>query len=162
MDDGGDVQATANAFSVSIAQAFAKIISEHYGSVFVDGELGNACSFTKSTGSATANAIASATSKAFAQSSNAFAKAAAGCTASAVSIESILVTQDVSFSTCVDTESESDFFFKKVETTGFVQAIATTFSNVFTAIKDNNLLAAATCVASAVSNTGVIVNTSSG
>lgn len=158
-EGNGDVEASANAFAVAIAQAFARIISSHYGFVSVSGQAGNACAFTLATGQATATAISTAVSSAFATSSNDFANAAANCFSSAVSQAAVTATQDVSFLSCATVNNgvpDADFFYQKVITTGFVQTVATAFSNVFTAIRNNDPVAAASCSAVGSSNTAVV------
>lgn len=154
----GDVEASAKAFAVAIAIAYATIISNHYGTVYVDGEDGYACAFTQATGQATATAMSTAVSDAFSHSTNEYAKAAASCFSNAVSIAAVEATQDAEFHTCTDTDnskSDDDFFKAKLETVGFVKTVSLAFSHVFTAIRDKDPVAAATCIAFGSSVTGV-------
>jgi len=58
------------------------------------------------------------------------------------------------YTTC--TNYDYDFIYRIFDTTGYVQAIATAFSSVYTAIRDNNAQAAASCGASGTSNSGQV------
>jgi len=152
-EDGADVDASAFSFSQAIARAYARVISSHVLSVYVNGESGIACAYTRSQGSAFASTIAQATSSAFAASSNEYARAAANCFSSAVSSASVTAVQDARYGTC--TNYGYQFIYRRLETVGYVESIATAFSSVYTAIRDNNAEAAASCGASGISNTRV-------
>jgi len=118
----------------------------------VEGQ-GTACSYTRSNGQAFATAFAEAVSGAFAQSSNEYARAASSCFSRAVASASVTAVQNAQYGTC--TNYGFDFIYRRLETVGYVEAIATAFSAVFAAIRDNNAEAAALCTASGVTNSGV-------
>eukprot|EP00210_Caulerpa_lentillifera_P005450 g5212.t1 len=150
-NSSADVEASSFAFAQAIARAYARIISSHYGRVYTTAG-GTACAFTRSTGEATASAISQAVVKAFSESTNQYASAAAGCFANAVSSASYTATQNAFTGVC--TNYGYDFIYRRFVTTGYVQTIATAFSSVFTAIRDNNAQAAASCGASGTSQSG--------
>lgn len=149
---GEDVQASAFAFAQAIGRAYATIISRHVLSVYVRGD-GRACAYTYSNAAAYATALSSAVSSAFARADNEVARAAASCFSRAVVSASVQAVQRANYSTCVS-DYGYDYIYRTVITTGYVQTIATAFSSVYVAIRDNNASAAATCGASASSNTG--------
>eukprot|EP00210_Caulerpa_lentillifera_P005447 g5209.t1 len=150
-EGGADVDASSFAFAQAIARAYARIISSHHGRVYTTAG-GTACAFTRATGEATASAFSRAITQAFAQSRNQYASAAAGCFANAVSSASYTATQNAFTGVC--TNYGYDFIYRRFVTTGYVQTIATAFSSVFTAIRDNNAQAAASCGASGTSQSG--------
>lgn len=152
-EDGADVDASSFSFAQAIARAYARVISSHVLSVYVNGDSGVACAFTRSQGSAFAETLARATTNAFAESSNEYARAAADCFSSAVSSASVRAVQTARYGTC--TNYGYDFIYRRLETVGYVESIATAFSSVYTAIRDNNAEAAASCGASGTSNTRV-------
>eukprot|EP00210_Caulerpa_lentillifera_P008053 g7690.t1 len=151
-DGNGDVDAGATAFAQAIAQAYARIISKSEIRVFVSGGTGRACGHTRSNAAASASAIARATSSAFAKSSNRYARAAADCSSEAVASVTRRFTQRLGFNAC--TTYGYSRIFARLVTIGYVQAIATAFSSVFTAIVNKDADAAADCVSSGFTSFG--------
>jgi len=153
--------AIANIFAQTVATAFARIISSHVLTVYVNGD-GQACSFTKTHGQSYANSISTAVSRAFAAAQNDLVKIAAGCYSRAVSAAAVTAIQNVDFSVC--TNYGYDYLFARIQTTAFVRTVATSFGHVLAAVKNNDAVAAEYCVTmtsvSAGSNTQGTVNSS--
>lgn len=114
----------------------------------MNGE-GIACVYVFSNSRAYADAVAKATSNAFAASSNEFARAAAECFSDAVAVASVEAVQRFSIGGCVT--YGYDYFYGRLITVGYAEAVATAFSLVFTAIRNNDATAAADCGASGTS-----------
>jgi len=115
----------------------------------VNGE-GIACVYVRSSARAYADAISRATSSAFASSSNEYARAAADCFSSAVAVASVEAIQRFSIGGC--TVYGYDYFYGRLITVGYAEAVATAFSAVFTAIRNNDPIAAADCGVSGTSS----------
>eukprot|EP00210_Caulerpa_lentillifera_P008065 g7701.t1 len=149
--NGSDVDASVFAFAQAIAQAYARIITSHVLSVYVDGE-GQACAYTYSNAASFATAMSTAVVSAFAGAENFVAQAAGSCMARTVVSASVQAVQEANYDTCAD-DYEYNYIYRRLETEGYVQTIATAFSTVFVAIRDNNAQAAATCAAVGTSST---------
>lgn len=160
VEDDGDVDAAANSFAIATAQALARIITSLYGLVFVNGESGDACVFARGTGTASASAIAEATTQAFSSSTNSVAQSVADCFSRAISIATATVTQTFNRFTCVDETAGFDSFLEIIESTAFVQATAAAFGNVLTSIVDGTPSGFALC--SAISSSFIQVTNGSG
>eukprot|EP00210_Caulerpa_lentillifera_P008078 g7713.t1 len=140
-----NVNSSAFAFAQAIAQAYARIITSYVLVVNVTpGSFG--CARGSAYGRATADSIAQATSRAFSESTNDVASAAANCFSEAVSSAVITVTQNTRRRLCVTNGHAA--VVEELQTIGFVQAVATAFSSVFTNIRDGNASADAVCVSS--------------
>lgn len=126
--------------------------------VYVRGD-GAACAYTYSNGASFATALSTAISSAFARADNEVARAAASCFSSAVVSASVQAVQRANYSTCVS-DYGYDYIYRTVITTRYVQTIATAFSSVYVAIRDNNAEAVATCGASGTSGSSVSTTTS--
>eukprot|EP00210_Caulerpa_lentillifera_P005545 g5304.t1 len=150
-NDGANVDASAQAFASAVATAYATIVTRFRGSVRSSGR-SVGCASGSSFGQASATALADATAQAFSRSSNRNARAAADCFARAVSRAAVTVTQRASFRVCASNSQAS--IRSLLISRGFAQAVATAFANVYTAIRDNNAQAAATCSASSFANSG--------
>jgi len=151
-DGDGDATAAATSFAQAIARAYAIVVSRHTIRVNVDAEEGSACAFTKSSGTASATAFARAVTSAFAQSSNEYARAAAACFSQAVATATVTAMQNAEFGAC--TNYGEELVYTTLTTVGYVEAIATAFSAVFTAIRNNDAIAAAACGAFGQTTTG--------
>eukprot|EP00210_Caulerpa_lentillifera_P005547 g5306.t1 len=139
----GDISAAADAVAQAVARAYAVIITNHVAEVFVDGERGIACSYVSSNARAYANAVARATSRAFATSLNDYTRAAAECVSRAVSDASVTAIQNISFGTC--TTSGYDYIYERLITVRYAEAIAVAFSSVFSAIRNNDRVSETLC-----------------
>eukprot|EP00210_Caulerpa_lentillifera_P005546 g5305.t1 len=151
----GNVVTISQTFARAVAQAFARIISSHVLSVYINGN-GRACAYTRSNAQSYASAIASAVSSAFAGAENSYIRSAAECYQRAVSAASVTAIQNVRFGVC--TNYGYDYIYQRIETTVFVRTVAEAFARVLAAVINNDAFAAQSCGTSTSLSVGANTN----
>eukprot|EP00210_Caulerpa_lentillifera_P008079 g7714.t1 len=138
----GDVKAKAHAVATAVVAAYAQIISRHELKVYASHG-GHACAHTKSDAKVHAKAISTAVAGAFAKVSNDYIKAAEKCYSKAVSAAAVTAIQYVNFGLC--TNHGYDYIYARIQTTAFVETVATAFAKVLVAVKHHDIIAAMNC-----------------